>query len=351
VTPAETTWVGLTTDGKIFRTINDTAPRTGGKEAPAFLMRVDTHQILYIVAKDGKCATLAVHVIPGVEKPEEGAHFYKISSLGENDIPIRILSIPVNISMDDKVLVSISKAGLIKKSALADLPGPSSQPFTLAKVNEGDELVDVLISDESTEYMVATSQGMAIRFDGSEVRAMGLVAAGVNAIKLPNEAQVIGLADLRNADELLFLASDGSGWRITKDDFPVQGRYGQGVVVGKLKPGNKLTGLIAGKKNQAVTVFLKKSAAKSLRIDSIPLGKRSSSAKIVLEVKTGDQTERMMTQRKNRLKKRNLTPRKKRLQKITNNKKCCKAFVHYCNRTLIKYRDDPMHALGSSHFQ
>jgi Type IIA topoisomerase (DNA gyrase/topo II, topoisomerase IV), A subunit len=295
VTPAETTWVGMTLEGKIFRTNSDAAPRTSGKEAPFSLLRVDTHQVLYIVARNGKCATLAVHVIPSVEKPEEGVPFQKISSLEDSDTPIRIFSFPANGALDKKVLVSISKAGLIKKSALSDLPGPSSQPFTLAKVNEGDELVDVLISDEATEYLVATSEGMAIRFDGAEVRAMGLVAAGVNAIKLPNEAQVIGLADLQNADEILFACSDGLGWRINKTDFPVQGRYGQGVVVGKLKPGGKMVGLIAGKKNQPVTIFLLKSVAKSLKLESVPLGKRSSAAKTVLEVRPGDQIEHLMT--------------------------------------------------------
>ena len=293
VTPAENTWVGMTLDGRIFRTNTDVAPRTSGKEAPILLLRVDTHQILYIVAKSGKCATLAVHVIPGVEKPEDGAIFHKICSLDEKDVPLRIFSLPANTSLEDKVIIILSKEGLIKKSALADLPGPSSQPFVLAKVNEGDELVDAMISEEGTEYLVATSEGMAIRFAGSEVRSMGLVAAGVNAIKLPKEAVVVGLLDLDNVDELLFIGSDGSGCRMTKSDFPVQGRYGQGVVIGKWRSGSKVVGLIAGKKNQPLTIFMKKAAAKTLRIDAVPLGKRGSTAKVLVEVKPGDGVERV----------------------------------------------------------
>jgi DNA gyrase subunit A len=289
VTPAENTWVGMTVDGRIFRTNTDTSPRISGKEAPVLLLRVDTHQVLYIVANNGKCATLAVHVIPGVEKPEDGVPYQKICSLGENDIPIRIFSIPANSSLDDKVLITLSKSGLIKKSALADLPGPSSQPFVLAKVNEGDELVDVLISNEATEYLVATNEAMAIRFTGDEVRPMGLVAAGVNAIKLPAGSFAIGMLDLNAADELLFIAADGLGWRVAKDDFPVQGRYGQGVIIGRLKPNARLVGLISGKKNQNITVFMQKSASKMIRLDVITKGKRGSSGKVVLEVKVGDQ--------------------------------------------------------------
>ncbi|MHC1740882.1 MAG: DNA topoisomerase (ATP-hydrolyzing) subunit A [Anaerolineaceae bacterium] len=291
VTPAENTWVGMTLDGRIFRTNTDSVPRISGKEAPVILLRVDTHQVLYILAKNGKCATLAVHVIPGVEKPEDGSAFYKVCSLNEKDLPVRILSLPANSPLEDKVIITLSREGLIKKSALVDLPGPSSQPFILAKVNDGDEIVDALISEESTEYLVATNEGMAIRFDGGDVRAMGLAAAGVNAIKLPAGVGAVGILDLENAEELLFIASDGFGWRVDKKDFPVQGRYGQGVVIGKLRSGSKLIGLVSGKKNQTVTIFLKKSAAKSLRMDVITLGKRSSSAKTLLEIKPGDEVE------------------------------------------------------------
>jgi DNA gyrase subunit A len=291
VTPAENTWVGMTVDGRIFRTTTDTAPRTSGKEAPIILLRVDTHQVLYILAKNGKCATLAVHVIPGVDKPEEGAVFHKVCSLDENDLPLRIFSLPANTSMQEKVIITLSKEGLIKKSALADLPGPSSQPFILAKVNDGDELVDALISEEDTEYLVTTSEGMAIRFSGSEVRSMGLVAAGVNAIKLPKGAGAVGVLDLKSAEEILFITSDGNGWRENKEGFPVQGRYGQGVAIGKAKSGAKVVGLLSGKKNTTFTIFLKKSAAKSLRFDVLPIGKRGASAKVILEIKIGDSVE------------------------------------------------------------
>jgi DNA gyrase subunit A len=293
VTPAENTWVGMTVDGRIFRMNTDTPPRTSGREAPISLLRVDTHQVLYLLAKNGKCATLAIHVIPGVEKPEDGVVFQKICSLQENDPPIKIFSLPPNSPLDDNVITTLSREGMIKKSALADLPGPSSQPFLLAKVNDGDEIIDALISEDGSEYLVATSDGMAIRFEGEEVRAMGLVAAGVNAIKLPKQTTAIGLLDLENAEELLFVTSDGFGWRIQKGDFPIQGRYGQGVVIGKMKPGSKIIGITSGKKNQNITVFLKKSAAKAIRLDVIPLGKRGSAPKILMELKSADSIERI----------------------------------------------------------
>lgn len=291
VVPAEKTWVGITEEGMIFRTNSDTMPRQSGVNAPFQLLHVDTHQLLYIVARNGKCATLAVHVIPGVEKPEDGVKFNKICSLEEEDIPIKVFTIPANRDVEDQVILTLSRQGLIKKSAIDDLPGASAHPFILAKVNEGDEIVDVLLSKDNSEYMVATSGCMAIRFAGSEVRTMGLVSAGVNAIKLPDESKAVGLLDLKDANELLFIGSDGSGWRQSKEDYPVQGRYGQGVVVGKAKTGIRLIGLISGKKNTTFSLFFKKSAAKTFRMDVIPVAKRGLAAKTLIEIKSGDQVK------------------------------------------------------------
>jgi DNA gyrase subunit A len=291
VVPAEKTWVGITEEGMIFRTNSDAMPRQSGTNAPFQLLHVDTHQILYIVAGNGKCATLAVHVIPGVEKPEEGVKFNKICSLEEEDTPVRIFTIPANGSAEDQVILTLSRQGLIKKSAIGDLPGASAHPFILAKVNDGDEIADVLLAKDNSDYMVATSGCMAIRFSGSEVRTMGLVSAGVNAIKLPADNKAVGLLDLENVNELLFVGSDGSGWRQTKEDYPVQGRYGQGVVVGKAKPGIKLIGLISGKKNTTYSLFFQKSTAKTFRMDVIPAAKRGLAAKALIEIKSGDQVK------------------------------------------------------------
>jgi DNA gyrase subunit A len=290
MTPAEKVWVAVTREGKLFRTHDEKAPKAGGKEAPWQELCVDTHQILYLLADDGKCATVSVHNLPVFENAEEAPHYSRITTLEDEEKLIKIFSLPTKLKEgENEVIVTLSKAGLIKKSSLQDLPGVSSQSFTLAKVNEGDELVGALISAEKAEYLIATNRGMAIRFAGEEVRLMGLVAAGVNAIKLPEGAAVIGLLDLARGDELVFICSDGFGWRFKKDDFPVQGRYGQGVTLGKMKSEAELTGCVSGKRNQSLTVFLKKTTAKVIKFDVVPLVKRGLAVKDVLELKPGNE--------------------------------------------------------------
>ena len=295
VTPAEITWVGLMNDGRLFRTIADQAPRMSGRDAPSLLIRVDTHQTLYIVSKNGKCAALAVHVIPVTEKPEDGSSFSRITSLNAEENPVSIFCLPAGAQQQEKVIVTLSREGLIKKTLVSELPGPSSQAFTLVKVNEGDEIVEVLITEEATEYLVATRAGMAIRFSGSEVRCMGLAAAGVNVIKLGAQDHVTGIVEINKAGEALLVASDGSGWRVADDGFPLQGRYGQGVTAAKLKTGSEIIGLVYGKKSQTFSISFKKAATKTIRLDVIPTGKRASAGKPLCEVKQNDAITDLMT--------------------------------------------------------
>jgi DNA gyrase/topoisomerase IV subunit A len=130
---------------------------------------------------------------------------------------------------------------------------------------------------------------MGIRFKEEEVRPMGLVAAGVNGIKLGVGDEVVGIQVLPQPGELFLVASDGKGKRVEGRDFPLQGRYGKGVITWELPRGVKLAGLGMGKPNAIVTLHLLKAAAKQSRVDEAPLRKRSAvRGEAVVELKPGD---------------------------------------------------------------
>ena len=86
------------------------------------------------------------------------------------------------------------------------------------------------LTDGGKEVLLATAQGMAIRFSEEEVRPMGLAAAGVNGIKLGVGDEVIGVQVLPAEGEVFLIASDGKAKRVEQKDFPAQGRYGKGVI-------------------------------------------------------------------------------------------------------------------------
>ena len=143
---------------------------------------------------------------------------------------------------------------------MSELPGPSAQPFTLVRVNDGDSLRWALLTDGTKEILLAVSSGFAIRFKEDDVRPMGLVAAGVNGIKLGVGDEVVGAEVMPDKGEIFILASDGKAKRVPVNDIPTQGRYGRGVVFWNLPKGVTLAGLATGKPNNVATVHLLKMA-------------------------------------------------------------------------------------------
>ncbi|GAP14426.1 DNA gyrase subunit A [Longilinea arvoryzae] len=289
VTPAQVVWVGVTSDGLISRTNNDELPRVSGREAPRFLLRADTHQTLYLVDQDGKAAAIALHGLPEVEKFSDGVPVHKVSPLDENTALAGIFSAPMQRDKEnERFVVGVTQNGMVKKTSVTDLPGPSTQQFTLVKVDGEDLLGWVFLTKGEDDILLLTARGMAIRFNEKDVRPMGLVAGGVSGIKLAPNDVVCAAQAVQPGAETLLLASNGQGWRIPLEDFPQQGRYGQGVIACKLPARTDLVGLLVGKKTTSGWIHLQVLAAKQVRLDEIPLGKRGGAGKELVPVKAGD---------------------------------------------------------------
>jgi DNA gyrase subunit A len=178
---------------------------------------------------------------------------------------------------------------MVKKTEITEFPGPSAKPFTLVKVNNGDRLGFVKISDGKSDVLLLTANGMAIRFSEDEVRSMGMVAAGVMGIKLKVGDQVVGMELLPQKYEVFLLASNGKAKRVPASDFPRQGRYGQGVVAWKLPKAVRMIGMAVAKGTQRATYHLANYAAKMSRLDDAPVRKRTAvRGAQVVEVRAGD---------------------------------------------------------------
>jgi DNA gyrase subunit A len=287
--PEENVWVSMDKSGMLSRTSEDKAPRLSGVDAPAFLVRSSTHDTLYLAAANGKSAAVAVHTLP-----ESPTLFNKVCPLKADEKPACAFALPAQKSSlpEETYIFTTTRGGMVKKSLVSELPGPSAQTFWLCKVNDGDALGWVALTDGKRELLLATALGMAIRFDEDEVRPMGLIAAGVNAIKLGVGDEVVGAVvgnGKTDAAEVFLIGSDGRAKRVALKDFPSQGRYGRGVIAWDLPLGTKLAGIATGKPNSMVTIHLLKAAAKSSRLDEAGLKKRAATrGDVVVEVKPGD---------------------------------------------------------------
>ena len=289
--PEETVWVGVTTDGLASRTRDDKSPRPSGNDAPRWLVKVSTTDTLYLVAESGKSAAVAVHTLPQTDKLGDGTPWHKVSPLREADKLAAVFALPSRRSTlsEETYAFTVTRGGMVKKSLVSDLPGPSAQTFTLAKVNDGDSLGWVMLTDGTKDILLSISSGYGIRFKEDDVRPMGLVAAGVNSVKLGVGDEVTGAEVAPDKGEVFVLASDGKAKRIPISDIPTQGRYGRGVIFWNLAKGTTIAGLAVGKPNHIATVHLLKMAPKSTRLDAAPVRKRAAvRGDVAVEVKAGD---------------------------------------------------------------
>lgn len=289
LSPEQEVWVGVADESGLVRTLDATQPRLSGKIAPRVVIRSNTHHTLYAVSDTGRAAAVSVNNVPTAESWADGAAVHRVTPFKSDDKIVDLFSIPLE--RPGGFVLTVSRGGMVKKSSLEELSGPSSQLFTLAKINDGDELLSALPMQDEGEILLVTKKGMAIRFSTEDVRPMGLVAAGVNGIKLSVGDEVVSASLLDSESDILLLAEDGSAWRLTEDNYPLQGRYGQGVQACKLSPDVEVSGMMTGKKNQVGVVHFMRYAAQTLRLDDAPVLKRTVKGKKVVPVKENDRIQ------------------------------------------------------------
>jgi len=289
--PEQTVWVGMNADGILSRTHDEKPPRPSGSDAPRLLVKANSTDTLYLVSERGLAAAVAIHTLPEAEKLADGVPFHKACALKADDRPAALFALPAKKSTlgEETCLLTVTRGGMLKKSLVSELPGPSAQTFYLCKVNDGDALGWVALTDGKRELLLVTALGFGIRFPEDDIRPMGLVAAGVNGIKLGIGDQVTGAEVLDGDHEVFLICSDGKAKRVPLKEFPTQGRYGKGVIAWELGLGVTLAGLAIGKGTHAVTLHLRKAAPKQTRLDEAGLKKRATvRGDVVVEVKPGD---------------------------------------------------------------
>ncbi|NNE61414.1 MAG: DNA gyrase subunit A, partial [Woeseia sp.] len=136
--------------------------------------------------------------------------------------------LPIKEYTEDSFVFMVTSGGTVKKTPLSQFSRPRSNGIIAIDLRD-DRLVDVALTDGEQEILLVASNGKAIRFKETDVRAMGRGAAGVRGIKLEDDHEVIGLL-IASDGKVLTATENGYGKRTNIDDFPTQGRGGRGVI-------------------------------------------------------------------------------------------------------------------------
>jgi len=191
------------------------------------LFVANTHDTILCFSSRGKMYWLKVYQVPQASRGSRGKPIVNLLPLEEGERINAVL--PIREFDENSFVFMATSHGTVKKTPLNLFSRPRSSGIIAVDLRDGDKLVDVAITDGNREIMLVASHGKAIRFKEEDVRPMGRGAAGVRGIKLPPDHEVIALA-IVGEGMILSATENGFGKRTEIEDFPVQGRGGQGVI-------------------------------------------------------------------------------------------------------------------------
>jgi DNA gyrase subunit A len=188
---------------------------------------VNTHDTLLCFSSRGKLYWMKVYELPQAGRGSRGKPIVNLLALEQGERINTVL--PIREYEDDKYILMATSAGTVKKTALSAYSRPRSNGIIAIDLRGDDYLVGATITDGNREIMLCTSEGKSIRFRESDVRPMGRTAAGVRGIRVGKGHEVIALLTLEGGS-ILTATENGFGKRSKPEEFPVQGRGGQGVI-------------------------------------------------------------------------------------------------------------------------
>jgi DNA gyrase subunit A len=196
------------------------------------------HDYILFFTELGKCYWMRAYEIPEASKVSTGRAIQNILSIPQEDkirAYIKIKDLTDKEFLDNNYILFCTKMGTIKKTQVEAFSRPRTNGIQAITINEGDQLLTAVLTDGSSEIVIATKYGRAIRFNESKVRSMGRSAAGVNGVTLSEDFAddvVVGMICVNPNDptkSVLVVSSNGYGKRSDLDDYRITNRGGKGV--------------------------------------------------------------------------------------------------------------------------
>lgn len=238
--PEEDCVLTLTEFGYIKRQKSDTykLQRRGGRGVSGMSRReedvakemfvANSHDHVMFFTNLGRVYKLKCYEIPEGSRTSKGMNINNLLPLSADESVTSMIKVPDIES--EQYLVMVTRNGIIKRTELSAFSHARKNGLIAIDLNEGDELAWVRLTDGNKELIVATRNGMAIRFHETDVRVMGRAAKGVKAITLRGDDKVIGMSMLREGAYILTVSETGYGRLSNVSDYRIQSRGGHGVI-------------------------------------------------------------------------------------------------------------------------
>ena len=199
-----------------------------------YMFIASMHNTMLFFTEKGKCFWLKVYQIPEGTKNSKGRAIQNVINIEPDDnikAFINVQNLTDKEYIDNNYIVMCTKKGIIKKTTLEAYSRPRQNGVNAITIKDGDQLLEVKLTDGKSDIIIATREGKAIRFNEQKVRSIGRTGAGVRGIRLskPND-EVIGMVWVEESDnEILVVSEKGFGKRSSIDAYRITNRGGKGV--------------------------------------------------------------------------------------------------------------------------
>ena len=194
------------------------------------LFTASTHAYLMIFTEDGQVFKMRVHEIPEADPSARGKAVVNLIQLSLEKKLVAVM--PVRDFTDDVYLMMVTKKGIVKKSALSDYQNIRANGINAINIDDDDELLEVIITDGTKQILIATHDGMAIRFEETDARPLGRVARGVRGINLRKGDFVVSVCAVsqEGTEKILSISEQGFGKQTKSGSYRLTKRGGKGVI-------------------------------------------------------------------------------------------------------------------------
>ncbi len=207
---------------------------TRSEDVVEHLVIASTHSYLLIFTNKGRVYWLKIYEIPDAATTGKGKHVSGLINLQPDESVKAFLS--VKEFEAGKFIVMVTRQGVIKKCELTEFDNPLARGIIALALDENDELLGAAITTGDKFIFLGSHEGMAIRFNEDEVRAMGRQARGVRAMDLEDKDYLIGLEIVDENGLILSISENGFGKRTPLRDYRLTGRGRKGVINMKTTP-------------------------------------------------------------------------------------------------------------------
>lgn len=246
----------------------------------ADLITINNHDYVLFFTNLGRVYQLKGYEIPEASRTARGTAVINLLQLQAGE---KVTSILRNEGHESGYLTMATKLGMIKRTNLSEYGNIRKVGLAAISLREGDELIDVNVTDGKRDIIMISHLGQCIRFDENDARATGRVSMGVKGMNLADGDSVIGMQVAEENGELLFVSEMGMGKKTAMSEFKDQNRGGKGIRCYRVnaKTGN-LAGVKVYKEGYELMLITTEGTVIRMKTDTIPvLGRDTSGVKLM----------------------------------------------------------------------